>query len=146
MHSFNLMLIARPSFIIPKTASILRKIASRTGVNCCMAQTHNDDFVKLLVEHDPAIRAFVRAMIPDATDVAEVMQNVSVVAWKKFSTLENPESDFGKWACVIARYEILKFRRSKAKDRLLLDADLIERIADEGIEETSQRQGWILAL
>lgn len=106
----------------------------------------NEDFIRLLAQHDPSIRAFIRASIPDMADVAEIMQNVSVVAWKKFSVLNNPETDFGKWACVIARYEILKFRRGKARDRLMLDSDIIEKLADEGIEETSSREQWLKAL
>ena len=113
-----------------------------------MASTddNNEDFLRLLAQHDPAIRAFIRASIPDVTDVAEVMQNVSIVAWKKFSDLANPETDFGRWACVIARYEILRFRRSKARDRLMLDPDIVEKLADEGIEETSAREHWLRAL
>lgn len=107
---------------------------------------NNEEFLRLLARHDPAIRAYVRASIPDPADVADVMQNVSVIAWKKFSVLDNPETDFGRWACVIARYEIMKFRRGKARDRLVLDADIVERIADEGIEEAPERESWIKAL
>ncbi|MDF1810588.1 MAG: sigma-70 family RNA polymerase sigma factor [Verrucomicrobiales bacterium] len=103
-------------------------------------------FLRLLSRHDPEIRAFIRASIPDPLDVAEVMQNVSVIAWEKFDSLENPESDFGKWACVVARYEILKFRRSKARDRLVLDDDIVEKLVEEGIEATSNREQWIAAL
>ena len=106
----------------------------------------NEDFIRLLARHDPAIRAFIRASIPDVADVAEIMQEVSVVAWRKFSVLDNPETDFGKWTCVIARYEILKFRRGKARDRLVLDTDIIEKLADEGIEESSSRERWLKAL
>ena len=86
---------------------------------------NNEEFLRLLARHDPAIRAYVRASIPDPADVADVMQNVSVIAWKKFSVLDNPETDFGRWACVIARYEIMKFRRGKARDRLVLDPDIV---------------------
>ena len=65
-------------------------------------------FPRLWAKHDPGIRAFVRASLPDPHDLAEVMQNVSVIAWKKFSDLEDVETGFGPWVSVIARYEILK--------------------------------------
>jgi len=107
---------------------------------------NNELFIKLLPKHDPSIRAYIRASIPDPADVADVMQNVSIIAWKKFEILENPETEFGKWVCVIARYEILKFRRGKARDRLVLDSDIVEKLADEGIEETDERDHWINAL
>ena len=43
------------------------------------------------------------------------MQEVSLVAWRKFPTLTDP-AQFPRWGCVIARYEILKFRRTHARD------------------------------
>ena len=107
---------------------------------------NNELFLRLLARHDPAIRAYVRASIPDSADVADVMQEVSVIAWKKFSALEDPETGFGKWASVIARYEILKFRRGKARDRLVLDSDIIDKLAEEGVDEASEREHWIKTL
>ena len=37
-------------------------------------------FVRLLMRHDRVIRAFLRGLLPTATDVDEVMQEVSVIA------------------------------------------------------------------
>lgn len=106
----------------------------------------HEKFMRLLARHDPAVRAYVRAGVFSSHDVAEVMQEVSLVAWNKFDQLEDPDQGFGKWMCVIARYEILKFRQRKARDRMVLDERLIEKIAVEGIEETEERERWIEAL
>ena len=103
-------------------------------------------FPKLWAKHDPSIRAFVRVSLPDPHDLAEVMQNISVIAWKKFSNLEDAEAGFGPWVSVIARYEILKFRRSKARDRLVLDQDVAEKLLDEPSDSFSMRSEWLLCL
>ena len=66
----------------------------------------SEDFLRLHAKHEPQIRAFVRAGVQNNETVAEIMQETSIVAWQKFSDLKKPESDFGKWMCVIARYEI----------------------------------------
>lgn len=95
-------------------------------------------FVRLFAEFEPRVRAFVRAGLPSVHDANEVMQEVSVVAWRKFATLENSEG-FGRWLCVIARFEILKYRRTKARDRLVLDDELLATIAEEGEEELETR-------
>jgi hypothetical protein len=42
---------------------------------------------------------------------------------------------FGGWACVIARYEVLKFLRGRARDRFLRDESLVERIFAEAEAE-----------
>ena len=115
-----------------------------------MANELNTDprgaFPRLWAKHDPSLRAFVRASLPDSHDLSEVMQNVSVIAWRKFSDLEDAETGFGPWVSVIARYEILKFRRSKARDRLVLDEDVAEKLLDEPSDNFSTRSEWLLCL
>lgn len=103
----------------------------------------DDGFVRLLARHEPEIRAFIRASLPSPEHVSEVMQNVSLVAWKKFGDLENPDDGFARWACVIARYEIMKFRRSLARDRFVLDDSIVETLCEEGTEEVDLRRSQI---
>ncbi len=90
------------------------------------------------MRHEAELRAFVRACLPWAAEVDEVMQEVSLVAWRKFAALED-KAQFARWACVIARYEVLKHRRAHARDRLVLDEDIIEQLAAEAEEETPRR-------
>jgi RNA polymerase sigma-70 factor (ECF subfamily) len=105
----------------------------------------HEDFLRLFMRHEAELRAFVRACLPRAGDVDEVMQEVSLVAWRKFSTLVEA-AQFPRWACVIARYEILKFRRAHARDRLVLDEDILEKLALEGAEEMPVRHRQLNAL
>lgn len=92
-------------------------------------------FLKLYSKFEPLVRAYVRNGLQNHDEILEVMQETSIIAWEKFGKLKDPEENFGKWMCVIARYEILKFRRDKARSRVILDNDLVETILDEGIEE-----------
>lgn len=107
--------------------------------------TDHEKFMQLLAKHEPVVRAYVRAGVQSAQDVAEVMQDVSIVAWRKFDQLDEPEG-FGKWMTVIARYEIMKFRQTKARDRLVLDDDIMDKIMAEGVEETAGREAWVDAM
>ena len=72
-----------------------------------------EQFVRLIMRHDRAIRAYLRSLLPASTDVDEVMQEVGVVAWRKFGELDDP-NNFRRWVCVIARYEVLMHRRKKS--------------------------------
>ncbi|MEM6688005.1 MAG: sigma-70 family RNA polymerase sigma factor [Planctomycetota bacterium] len=103
-------------------------------------------FVQLLARHEPEIRSYIRASLPSPHDVAEVMQHVSLIAWRKFSELDDPESNFARWTCVIARFEIMKFRRTLARDRFVLQENLVEQICQEGEAETSLRAEQIVQL
>ena len=106
----------------------------------------NEGFLRLWVHHEAELRAYVRACVPRAAEVDEVMQEVSVVALRKFATLTNPPAQFPRWACVIARFEILMARRRHARDRLVLDEDVFDKLAEEGIEEMSLRHQQLDAL
>jgi RNA polymerase sigma-70 factor, ECF subfamily len=105
----------------------------------------HESFLRLWTHHEPELRAFVRACLPRAGEVDEVMQETSLVAWRKFATL-GEASQFPRWACVIARFEVLKFRRAHARDRLVLDEDIIERLTEEGAEEMPLRHRQLDAL
>ncbi|MCP4785306.1 MAG: sigma-70 family RNA polymerase sigma factor [Fuerstiella sp.] len=97
-------------------------------------QLSSDDsyraFMRLFTRHEGGLRCFVRTLLPSWDDVDEVMQDVSVAAWTKFGRFD-PETDFARWAATIARYEVLNYRRTKARDRLVFDEDIIELLADE---------------
>lgn len=106
---------------------------------------NREQFVRLLVRHDRAIRAWLRALLPTLNDVDEVMQEVSVVAWRKFDQLDAPEN-FRRWVCVIARYEVLMYRRKKARDRFVLGTEVEQLIAEEGEAELGLRERQLSAL
>jgi RNA polymerase sigma-70 factor (ECF subfamily) len=105
----------------------------------------NEGFLRLWTHHEPELRAFVHACLPRAAEVDEVMQDVSLAAWRKFPTLTD-HTQFPRWACLIARYEILMARRRHARDRLMLDEDIMEKLAEEGAEETLVRHQLLDAL
>lgn len=102
-------------------------------------------FLRLWMRHEPELRAFVRSCCPKAQEVDDVMQEVSVAALRKFSTLDDHEA-FGPWACLIARYELLTARRRFARDRLVLAEDVLELLADEGAQELPLRQRQLRVL
>lgn len=91
-------------------------------------------FVTLFTRHERSLRAFVRSLVYSWDDADEVMQNTGLVLWRKFSDFD-PATDFMRWACVVARFEVLAWRRDKARDRHVFDEDLVELIAKEAAEE-----------
>ncbi|ADB18166.1 RNA polymerase, sigma-24 subunit, ECF subfamily [Pirellula staleyi DSM 6068] len=105
----------------------------------------NEAFLRLLMKHEQQIRAYIRACLPRSADVDEVMQEVGLVAWRKFTTLDD-QTLFPRWVCLIARFEVLKFRRKFARDRLVLDDATIELLAAEGAEEMPLREQQLKAL
>jgi RNA polymerase sigma-70 factor (ECF subfamily) len=94
-------------------------------------------FVRLFAQHERHLRAFVRSTGLDWNAVDEVVQTVSLVMWRKWENFD-PDSNFMSWARVIARFEVLKFRRTMARDRHVFTDDLMELLADASEELDSQ--------
>lgn len=97
-------------------------------------QEQHDCFLRLFVEHEEALRCFVRSLVPSREDALDVMQDVAAVLWRKFGDLSAPE-DFRRWAFGVARMEALALRRDRTRDRLTLDDDVLRLLAAEAEEE-----------
>ena len=96
-------------------------------------------FVSLFTRHEAELRGFARSLVPTWHDADEILQEVALVAWQKFDQFEEGTS-FLKWACVIARFKALAYRRKFARERLAFSEALMELMADEAVNETVQRK------
>jgi RNA polymerase sigma-70 factor (ECF subfamily) len=91
-------------------------------------------FERLLVENERAVRRFARSLLPTAVELDDLMQEVGLVCWKKFPSfqaLDEAEDSqaFLRWACVIARFEVMRLKRNKARDRLVLSEEVVSILA-----------------
>jgi RNA polymerase sigma-70 factor (ECF subfamily) len=93
----------------------------------------HDRFLRLFTTNEPAVRAFVRRLVPLREDAQDVMQEIALVLWRKFGEYKS-SNDFRRWAFGVARYEILAWLRDKTRDRHLLAADVVELLADESVK------------
>ena len=87
-----------------------------------------EKFVQMFAGHERELRGFVRSMGLDWNAVDDVMQMVSLVMWRKWHEFD-VGSDFMKWARVITRFEVLKFRRKMARDRHVFHENVMELLA-----------------
>ena len=99
----------------------------------------HDQFLRLFMKNEEALRLFVRSLLFNHEEVREVMQEVAIVLWRKFDDSLDSES-FRRWAFGVARMEVLSFRRDRARDRLCFSdnvAELLERTLDEEFSATT---------
>ncbi len=93
----------------------------------------NEDFVRLLAKHEARVFSYIFALLPNSADAEEVLQETSVVIWRKFHAFELGsefvDSDFVSWACRIAYYEVLRFRRDRRTPVTNLSSEFVEAVA-----------------
>jgi RNA polymerase sigma-70 factor (ECF subfamily) len=101
----------------------------------------NDETQKFLVQeiarHQPRLRAFVRCLLVRASDVDDVLQEVNAVLWEKADGFQ-PGTDFWAWASQIDRFKVLNQVRKYGRERLLFDADILDRMADVAEQRLNQ--------
>lgn len=94
-------------------------------------------FLRMFTTHEPALRAFVRRLVPSRADADDVMQEAALVLWDKFDEFRDG-ADFRPWAFGIARFKVLSWLRDKRRDRLVLSDDVVELIAEETSRDEPQ--------
>ncbi|MDA7666441.1 sigma-70 family RNA polymerase sigma factor [bacterium] len=88
------------------------------------------DFMRLLMQHEPALRAFARALLPNWHLVDEVIQEASITLWDKFSQLRDEEG-FLPWAKVVVRFKCLSAISKMQRYRHVFSDGVLEILADE---------------
>lgn len=110
------------------------------------ASTDYEAYVGALSQYERLVRAYIRdAGISRPVDVDEIVQEVSVIAWRKFDQL-NDVDEFPRCACVIARHRVLGFRRNRFRDRLVLNEKVFDLLLEEALDEAEQHAAQLRQL
>jgi RNA polymerase sigma-70 factor, ECF subfamily len=95
-----------------------------------------EDFVRLLMANERRIFAYVLALLPNAADAEDVLQETSIVLWRKFPEYR-PGSEFASWAFSIAQNMVRNKLAKQHRCRVRFDEDLLAAVASdaEGMRE-----------
>lgn len=78
----------------------------------------------------PQLRAFIRALIFNPSDVDDVLQEVAVVAIEKADRFDSSKGDVGAWVMGIARNRVLKYLEKSKRQQLCFSSTVVDAIAD----------------
>jgi RNA polymerase sigma-70 factor, ECF subfamily len=98
------------------------------------------ELARLWVQSQAAISAYITANVIDLHHAEDLVQEVAQVVAEKFDEYDRSRS-FTSWALGIARNRLLKYYRTRSRDRLVLSeaaltqlADALDRVEDEAEE------------
>lgn len=81
---------------------------------------------------------FVKTLMPAENDLEDVMQEVSMILWKKFPSFQIG-SNFIAWAFTVIQFEVLRWKKQKSDEQILFDGELLTAVA-ESIREKSPEE------
>ncbi len=100
------------------------------------------ELARLWVQSQSVISAYITANVLDVQHAEDLVQEVAQVVAEKFDTFDRNRS-FISWALGIARNRVLKYYRSRARDRLVLSETALTKLeqALESVEpEVEERR------
>jgi len=96
-----------------------------------------DQIVQLLTNVQQQLTRYVRTMVPNRSDAEEVLQETNLFVWRHADEFELG-TNFAAWACKIAYYQVLTFRKRQSRSRLCFSDALVEQLADGAVERLAR--------
>jgi len=96
---------------------------------------NEDNFLKLFLMHENALRAYARSLLPSWDCVDEVLQEASLVMWEKLDQL-NEEDGFLPWGKVIVRFKSLNYIQKVHTQKKVFSTSTLELISEMAMKTT----------
>lgn len=105
-----------------------------------MPETSHNQFLPHFLAVQDDLRAFIDAVVRDATLADDIFQEISLTLWKNFDRYDETRS-FGAWARGVAAVKIKEDRRIRARLPQAFPDEVIEAVA-RGFDTDDDSGDW----
>lgn len=102
-------------------------------------------FTGLLARHHAPLMSFTLSLLPRWADAEDILQQATVVLWRKFGEYKDGTS-FLSWGCQVVRYLVLNHLRKSQRDPHRFSDELVELLAKEAEDDADRLQSQRAAL
>jgi len=99
-----------------------------------VATSRQEQFLRLFLQHQLQVEAYVRSLVPNRADAEELVQDVAAVLWRKFDDFELG-TRFDHWACRVAHNHVLYYFRRKGRDAMTFGDSVLAAVAEESVRQ-----------
>ena len=93
----------------------------------------SEEFILDLTQNQQRLFGFLFKRLADREQAREVLQQTNLVLCRKAGDYQ-PGTNFPAWAITVARYQLMSYRSTQARNRLVF-SDQVERLIDKEEEE-----------
>ncbi len=104
-----------------------------------------DQLVTQLTDNQGKLYGYIYSLVGDHARAADIVQETNLVLWRKHGEFE-PGRPFLPWATAFAQFQVLAHLRDKGRDKMLLDADLVEQLSAESARQSEDYESLRAAL
>lgn len=95
-----------------------------------------ESFITLYAHYQLDLHRYLVSILKNQADAQDVLQEVAVVLWKKFADYKN-DTSFKAWACRIALFEAMNYRRKKNNRQRILSEKVMHELTEVYIDKDS---------
>ena len=103
--------------------------------------------MRLFMANERRLCAYIFSLVPNWTDAQDILQETNTRLWEQFDKFEQG-TNFLAWACSIAHYRVLAYRKQQQRSRLnfsdhindLLENQLAARHESAGAERDCEAE------
>lgn len=89
-----------------------------------------DQFVQLLTQYQPQLRALLEILLIDSNAASDVLQETNMLLWQKAAEYQ-PDTDFLAWASAVARFKALSYIRDARREKMVFDEHAVNQLATQ---------------
>jgi len=105
-------------------------------------QSPTEEFVRLLGQHEHSVTAYILSLVPNWHDARDIAQETRLKLWHQFDEYDRSK-DFGAWALTIAYWEVMRFRKTRSREKIRFSDEAVEMFSEMAIKtapHTEDRQ------
>ena len=106
-----------------------------------LSDNKHEQYLRLLMLNDRNIYSYILAMVPNVNDADDIMQETTIVMWRKFDDFK-PGMDFVAWGMTVARYQVLSYYKKLKNSKICYSESLldsIEKVVEKTIPEMDEK-------
>lgn len=97
----------------------------------------SEEFVQLFTRNQRRLYLLILAQVGGTQDAEDVLQETNLIIWAKYHQFDLG-TNFFAWAAQIAKYEVLKFRHRRVRDKLQFSEEFVDAVSREVLERPEE--------
>jgi RNA polymerase sigma-70 factor (ECF subfamily) len=95
-----------------------------------MVPISEEEFFRLYTQNERRVSAYIVSLVPNWADADDLIQETGLRLWSQRERFVRG-TNFGAWACTIARFEVATYRKKMKRQRLHYSDQFVDAVAVE---------------
>lgn len=104
-----------------------------------------DEFITELTGAQASVWAYIFSLLPEHAAAQDVLQETNLTLWRKAGDFQ-PGTRFVAWACQVAYFHVLSYRRRTRRDRLVFNDEVLAYLAERQADRAGELGDRLLLL